>query len=84
MSDSSVSFLKSKRKYVIMIYKTIKKKQDPSVAIREQCGNSVECRQFKNALEECNKRVKAHPGSHENCEEELFDFLQCVDRTVSF
>ena len=57
--------------------------KDPNVEIREKCGESSTCKHLKAQLEECNKRVSSTPGTHENCEEELFDFLRCVDDCVS-
>ena len=85
MSDSAVS-----KKFQILIFSSIdlfifwiNSIQDPAIALREQCGNDQECRKYKAALEECTKRVNSTPGTHENCEEELFDFLKCVDHCVN-
>lgn len=55
---------------------------DPAVAIRDKCQNTV-CKAFKEKLDACNERSAKH-GNTENCEEELFDFLKCVDPCVSF
>ena len=56
--------------------------KDPAVALREQCAKESQCRALKVKLEECTKRVESHPGTTENCQEELFDFLKCVDNCV--
>jgi ubiquinol-cytochrome c reductase subunit 6 len=53
---------------------------DPAIAIRERYGQSQECKVFAAQIVECEKRVEG--GSHEDCEEELFDFLSCVDKLV--
>ena len=58
-------------------------KKDPAIELKEKCGNESQCKELGNKLEECNKRVNSHPGTEENCEEELFDFLRCVDDCVS-
>ena len=51
------------------------------MAIREKCAEGS-CKQLKAQLDECTKRVNSTPGTRENCEEELFDFLRCVDDCV--
>ncbi|CAF0704314.1 unnamed protein product [Brachionus calyciflorus] len=56
---------------------------DPAVELREKCANEPQCRPAKEKLEECTKRVNSHPGTTENCQEELFDFLRCVDACVA-
>jgi hypothetical protein len=54
---------------------------DAAVAIREKCQNTV-CKAFKEKFDACNER-STKSGNNENCEEELFDFLKCVDPCVS-
>jgi len=54
--------------------------KDPATEIRERFANSLECRGLKHRIEECEKRVAG--GSDENCEEELYDFMKCVDKLV--
>lgn len=54
---------------------------DPAIEIRERYGQSAECRVFAANIVECEKRVDG--GSHEDCEEELYDFMSCVDKLVS-
>ncbi len=67
----------------IFLINSVKSKKDPAVKIREQCTNDSKCKPFGKALEECNKRVSSNPGSSESCQEELYDFLRCVDDCVS-
>jgi hypothetical protein len=37
---------------------------------------------LKEKLEVCTARVNSKPGTAETCEEELFDFMHCVDHCV--
>ena len=53
---------------------------DPNIEIREKCEQGV-CKAFKQAMDECTARVEAKPGS-ENCQEELYNLLRCVDDAV--
>ncbi|RNA25260.1 cytochrome b-c1 complex subunit mitochondrial [Brachionus plicatilis] len=56
---------------------------DQAIELREKCSNEPACRSLKEKLEECTQKVNSHPGTNENCEEELFDFLRCVDQCVA-
>jgi ubiquinol-cytochrome c reductase subunit 6 len=37
---------------------------------------------FKHRLQECTDRVNSKPWTKETCNEELLDFLHCVDECV--
>merc|ERR1711963_965969 len=54
---------------------------DPQDTKKESCA--AECSSYKAKLDACNDRVSGAEGSEETCEEELFDFLHCVDSCVS-
>merc|ERR1712240_380524 len=54
---------------------------DPQDTKKESCA--AECGAYKAKLDACNDRVSGLEGSEETCEEELFDFLHCVDTCVS-
>jgi len=45
------------------------------------CGESSACAPLKHHLEECARRVEG--GAHEDCIEELYHFLHCVNDCVS-
>ncbi|KAI9232390.1 MAG: hypothetical protein BYD32DRAFT_374828 [Podila humilis] len=47
------------------------------------CGESSACAPLKHHLEECTRRVQ-EDGAHEDCTEELYHFLHCVNDCVSF
>uniref|UniRef100_T1JJM0 Cytochrome b-c1 complex subunit 6 n=1 Tax=Strigamia maritima TaxID=126957 RepID=T1JJM0_STRMM len=56
---------------------------DPQATLKEQCGEKKDCEAFKNKLDECEARVSGKASTTETCEEELFDFIHCVDHCVS-
>ncbi|KAF9539181.1 ubiquinol--cytochrome-c reductase subunit 6 [Mortierella hygrophila] len=51
--------------------------EDIKPEIEEACGESSACAPLKHHLEECTKRVE--DGAHEDCIEELYHFLHCVN-----
>ncbi|XP_076440371.1 cytochrome b-c1 complex subunit 6, mitochondrial-like isoform X1 [Babylonia areolata] len=55
---------------------------DPQDTMKETCAGSTECKMYKARLDACNERVSSSEGTEETCEEELFDFVHCVDRCV--
>merc|ERR1712087_881337 len=55
---------------------------DPQDTAKETCGSKSECSGYKSKYEACNDRLSGG-DSEETCEEELFDFLRCVDHCVS-
>jgi len=52
---------------------------DPRDAIVESCQNSHHCEPLKSLLDECNERVNSRSKTEEQCTQELFDFIHCVD-----
>ena len=45
---------------------------------------NASCKEFKEVLDKCNERVAVNPAiEEETCEEELIDFVHCVDHCVS-
>ena len=57
--------------------------QDPLTKLKELCGDDHACEKFKHRLQECTDRVNSKPWTKETCNEELLDFLHCVDECVS-
>ncbi|KAG0305469.1 ubiquinol--cytochrome-c reductase subunit 6, partial [Linnemannia gamsii] len=51
--------------------------EDIKPEIEEACGETSACAPLKHHLEECTKRVE--DGAHEDCIEELYHFLHCVN-----
>jgi len=57
-------------------------KQDPLTKLKELCSEDHACEQAKHRLQECTDRVNSKPWTKETCNEELLDFLHCVDECV--
>ena len=57
--------------------------QDPQDTKKESCSASSECAAVKARLDDCTARISGNGSTDETCEEELFDFLHCVDACVS-
>ena len=57
--------------------------QDPQDTKKESCSASSECAAVKARLDDCTARISSNGSTDETCEEELFDFLHCVDACVS-
>ncbi|KAF9579640.1 hypothetical protein BGW38_004027, partial [Lunasporangiospora selenospora] len=51
--------------------------EDIKPDIEEACGETAACAPLKHHLEECARRVEN--GAHEDCIEELYHFLHCVN-----
>ncbi|KAF9203892.1 hypothetical protein BGZ49_005909 [Haplosporangium sp. Z 27] len=51
--------------------------EDIKPEIEEACGETAGCAPLKHHLEECTRRVEE--GAHEDCIEELYHFLHCVN-----
>ncbi|KAG0249090.1 ubiquinol--cytochrome-c reductase subunit 6 [Mortierella polycephala] len=51
--------------------------EDIKPEIEEACGETSACTPLKHHLEECTRRVE--DGAHEDCIEELYHFLHCVN-----
>lgn len=56
---------------------------DHQEVLREKCGELAKCSSLKDALDACNERVSSRSNTTEDCSEELFDFVHCVDHCVS-
>ncbi|GJJ69471.1 ubiquinol-cytochrome c reductase subunit 6 [Entomortierella parvispora] len=52
--------------------------EDDKPEIEEACGETAACAPLKHHLEECTRRVQEE-GAHEDCTEELYHFLHCVN-----
>lgn len=50
--------------------------------MKELCGDDHACEAPKHRLQECTDRVNSKPWTKETCNEELLDFLHCVDECV--
>eukprot|EP01135_Chromosphaera_perkinsii_P009984 Nk52_evm19s1992 gene=Nk52_evmTU19s1992 len=57
--------------------------EDHMPEVMENCGESHHCIGLKEELARCTERVEGKPGTAETCEQELIDFLHCVDHCVS-
>ncbi|CAF1478821.1 unnamed protein product [Didymodactylos carnosus] len=53
--------------------------EDPLTKLKELCSNDHACAELKEKLDACNDRVNGKPWTKETCQEELLDFLHCVD-----
>ncbi|GAA5833583.1 hypothetical protein JCM5353_000838 [Sporobolomyces roseus] len=55
--------------------------EDQAEAIREACGQTKVCANFKHHFEECGERLAAGKTivDGETCVEELFHYMHCVD-----
>ena len=56
---------------------------DHQEVLREKCGELAKCSNLKEKLDTCNERVSGKSSTTEDCSEELFDFMHCVDHCVS-
>ncbi|XP_061175702.1 cytochrome b-c1 complex subunit 6, mitochondrial-like [Saccostrea echinata] len=57
---------------------------DPQTVLREECSAKPKCAEFKEILDKCNERVAVKPAiEEETCEEELIDYVNCVDHCVA-
>ena len=57
--------------------------EDPHEIIREKCRGTKKCAALQEKLDTCTARVQSRKRTEETCEEELFDFIHCVDHCVS-
>ncbi|KAF9350803.1 hypothetical protein BGX34_000989 [Mortierella sp. NVP85] len=55
----------------------VEEPEDIKPSIEDACGESSACAPLKHHLEECSRRVEG--GAHEDCIEELYHFLHCVN-----
>uniref|UniRef100_A0A1B6MRR2 Ubiquinol-cytochrome C reductase hinge domain-containing protein n=1 Tax=Graphocephala atropunctata TaxID=36148 RepID=A0A1B6MRR2_9HEMI len=56
---------------------------DPQDTLKAKCGQSKKCAELAEILSECNDRVNAKEKTRETCEQELFDFVECVADCVA-
>ncbi|KAG8295571.1 uncharacterized protein LOC124362321 [Homalodisca vitripennis] len=56
---------------------------DPQDTLKEKCGQSNDCAKLAEILNECNDRVNSKEKTNETCEQELYDFVECVAACVS-
>lgn len=56
---------------------------DHQEVLREKCSELAKCSSLKEKLDSCNERVSGKSNTTENCTEELFDFVHCIDHCVS-
>ena len=56
---------------------------DPQEVLREKCGATAKCTALQETLDVCNARVSGKTKTTETCEQELCDFVHCVDHCVS-
>ncbi|KAJ9588898.1 hypothetical protein L9F63_017776 [Diploptera punctata] len=56
---------------------------DPQQTLREQCHEERKCTALHEKYMACNDRVNSRSKTTELCNEELFDYLHCVDACVT-
>ncbi|CAL4081633.1 unnamed protein product [Meganyctiphanes norvegica] len=56
---------------------------DPMDGIKEACGTSNACAPGAEKLSACNDRVSGRSKTEETCDEELIDYLHCVDHCLA-
>lgn len=56
---------------------------DHQEVLREKCAELASCSKLQEVLDACNERVSAKSSTSEDCQEELFDFVHCVEHCVS-
>ncbi|KAG0140532.1 hypothetical protein CROQUDRAFT_674603 [Cronartium quercuum f. sp. fusiforme G11] len=52
--------------------------EDPSPAIRDECAET-KCSKYKHHFDHCQERVQGKAEKGEDCVEELFHLMHCVD-----
>ena len=56
---------------------------DPQEKLKKICGEKPMCQNYNKELQICEERVNSKKHTEENCTQELFDFLHCIDKCVS-
>lgn len=57
---------------------------DPAEALREECQNSSKCASLTKHFQHCQEKVSSGQGfKGEDCVEELFHMMHCVDNCVA-
>lgn len=57
--------------------------EDPQEVLKSSCRETSLCSQLFEELGVCNDRVNSREKTKETCEQELYDFVGCVDSCVS-
>jgi len=58
--------------------------QDPAPGIREECAATAACAPFNHHFVHCTEKVTEGKGfPHEDCVEELFHLMHCVDNCLA-
>lgn len=55
----------------------------PQETLRAKCQEEGKIEKLFNNYQECNDRVNAKSKTNETCEEELFDYVQALDKCVA-
>merc|ERR1711976_216700 len=56
---------------------------DPQDVLKEECSQKSECVALQEELNRCNERVAGKSNTTEDCAQELYDFVHCVDHCVA-
>ena len=56
---------------------------DHQEVLKEKCAELPKCAKLQEVLDVCNERVSSKSSTTEDCTQELFDFLHCVEHCVS-
>lgn len=56
--------------------------KDPQEWLKANCSKPGKCGYLKDLLLKCNERVNSRERTRETCEQELYDFVGCVDHCV--
>ena len=58
--------------------------QDPHIIAKKECKSSGECDKFRALVDKCADRINnATEFTDETCNEEMIDYVQCIDECVS-
>ena len=58
--------------------------EDPQQTLKNDCSKTKKCHYLNDLLLECNERVNSRVKTKETCEQELYDFVQCVDNWLTW
>lgn len=56
---------------------------DQQVVLKNTCGSTKACASLYEELQVCNDRVSNRVRTKETCQQELYDFISCVDQCVT-
>eukprot|EP00051_Salpingoeca_urceolata_P034472 m.25231 g.25231 ORF g.25231 m.25231 type:complete len:93 (-) comp7803_c0_seq1:278-556(-) len=57
--------------------------EDPLNGVRELCQAKSECQNYHKEFTACQDRVNSKSETTEQCTQEFFDYLHCVDHCVA-